>query len=89
MNPDYLIDAEIFDNYAPKTNNAQNIRGYIFNKVGRNQAKSIVLNLRNTEVTKEDIKHLLLEYPIDGLNRLWIIDKYGKLHYLLGGKRWE
>ena len=89
MNPDYLIDTEIFDNYAPKTNNAQNIRGYISNKVGRNQAKSIVLNLRDTEVTKEDIKQLLVEYPIEGLIRLWIIDKNGNLHYLLGGNLWE
>ncbi len=88
-NPDFLIDAEIFDNYAPKTGSPRNIRGYVEQKVRENQAKSIILNLRDTVVSKEEIEQVLLEEPIEGLNRLWIIDKSGMFHYLLGGRRWK
>jgi filamentous hemagglutinin len=86
-NPDFLIDGEVFDNYAPITTSVRNIRTNILDKLLQNQSKSFVLNLRDTSVSKKEIEQILIEYPIEGLNRLWVVDKYGELHYLIGGKR--
>ena len=86
-NPDFIIDGEIFDNLAPQTNSLRNIRGSIQNKVEENQAKNIILNLRDTPVTVKDIEDYLLLYPVDGLDKLWIIDRWGEIHYLRGRKR--
>ena len=86
-NPDYIIDGEVFDNYAPKTENLRNISGIIEQKVNENQAKSIILNLRDTPVTVEEIDNYLLFYPVDGLEKLWIVDRLGEIHYLRGGKK--
>ena len=85
--PDFIIDGEIFDNLAPQTNSLRNIRGSIQNKVEENQAKSIILNLRDTPVTLKDIEDYLLLYPVNGLDKLWFVDRWGEIHYLRGGKK--
>jgi hypothetical protein len=83
-NPDYLIDREIFDNYAPITEKALNIWDYVARKVNEHQAKSIILNLRDTSVTKEEITKIFIEAPVEGLNNLWIIDRQGQIYYVFG-----
>jgi HK97 family phage portal protein len=86
-NPDFRIDGTLFDNYAPRSVSLRNIRGLIQQKINENQAKSIILNLRDTPVTVQDIDNYLLFYPIDGLDKLWIVDRWGEIHYLRDEKR--
>jgi hypothetical protein len=86
-NPDFRIDGEIFDNYAPITDRVLNIWSYVARKVNENQAKSIILSLRDTNVTKREIEQIFIEAPIEGLNNLWIIDRQGQIHYLFGAKK--
>ncbi|HLM43101.1 MAG TPA: hypothetical protein VK458_04495, partial [Myxococcaceae bacterium] len=75
--PDYKINGEYADCYAPSTDNARNIRDAIAKKVNEGQADRIVLNLEDSPVTPETIKKLLLENPIADLKELLII-KNGK-----------
>ena len=86
-NPDFRIDGTLFDNYAPRSVSLRNIRGIIQQKINENQAKSIILNLHDTPVTVQDIDNYLLFYPIDGLDKLWIVDRWGEIHYLRDEKR--
>ena len=86
-NPDYVIDGEVFDNYAPTTGNLRNIRGLIERKILENQTRNIILNMRDTSVTAKQIDDYLLLYPVEELNQIWIIDRMGQIHYLRGGKR--
>jgi hypothetical protein len=82
--PDYRIDGEVFDNYAPKTGNARNIWSYIAKKVSEKQSNNAIINLRDSPITIEQIEAQVRNYPIDGLNHLWIVDQQGKLVYLRG-----
>jgi len=75
--PDYKINGEYADCYAPSTDNARNIRDTIAKKVNEGQADRIVLNLEDSPVTPDIIKKLLLENPIADLKELLII-KNGK-----------
>jgi hypothetical protein len=86
-NPDFRINGTLFDNYAPRSVSLRNIRGIIQKKVEENQAKNIILNLRDTPVTVQECNNYLLLYPVDGLDKLWIVDKWGEIHYSRDGKR--
>jgi hypothetical protein len=86
-NPDYRIDGKVFDNFAPSTSQLRNIRSTIQQKIEENQARNIILNLRDAEITVDEIDNYLLFYPVDGLEKLWIIDRWGEIHYLRGGKK--
>ena len=77
-NPDYKINGEYADCYAPITDNALNVRDTISAKVSRTQADRIVLNLDDTPLTPETMKKQLLENPIADLRELIVI-KGGKL----------
>jgi len=77
-NPDYKINGEYADCYAPITDNALNVRDTISAKVSRRQADRIVLNLDDTPLTPETMKKQLLENPIADLRELIVI-KGGKL----------
>jgi len=76
-NPDYKINGEYADCYAPSTDKVSSIWGTIAGKVNKGQADRIVLNLEDSPVTVEAMKKHLLENPIDNLRELIII-KDGK-----------
>jgi len=76
--PDYKLNGEYADCYAPSTDKARNIRDNIAKKVNEEQAERIVLNLDDSPVTLEVIKKQLTENPIADLKELIII-KGGKL----------
>jgi hypothetical protein len=76
-NPDYKINGEYADCYAPSTDKVRSIRDSIAGKVNKGQADRIVLNLEDSPVTVEAMKKQLLENPIDNLRELIII-KDGK-----------
>jgi hypothetical protein len=71
--PDYKINGEYADCYAPSTDNPRSIRDTIARKVNTEQADRIVLNLDDSRVTLDAIRKQLLEEPIDDLKELIII----------------
>jgi len=71
--PDYKLDGEYADCYAPRTDNVRNIRDAIAKKVNEGQAARIVLNLDDTPVTLEAIKQHLASDPITALKQLIVI----------------
>ncbi|MFO1125141.1 MAG: hypothetical protein U1E25_07585 [Methylocystis sp.] len=79
--PDYRIDGEVFDNYAPVTGSARNAWDNVAGKVARKQASSIIINLRDSSLSTAEVEAQFGRYPIDGLNRLWVIDRNGKLFF--------
>jgi len=76
-NPDYLIDGEIFDNYAPSTGNVRNIASTISDKVSSGQASNIVVNLTDSSTTTAALEAQLTNYPVPGLKQVIVIDQSG------------
>lgn len=71
--PDFRIEGEIYDNYAPSTNDARNIVDVMRDKAGRGQADRIVLNLDDSLVQLDEIKTALSDFPISKLREIIIV----------------
>jgi hypothetical protein len=71
--PDYRINGECADCYAPKTNNSRSIMDTVSRKVNEGQADRIILNLDDSQVTLEALRRELLENPITGLKQLIVL----------------
>jgi Contact-dependent growth inhibition CdiA C-terminal domain len=76
--PDYKLNGEYADCYAPLTDNARSIRYTISKKVNEGQADRIVLNLEDSQVSLEALKKQLADNPIADLKELIAI-KNGKI----------
>ncbi|WNG21481.1 hypothetical protein [Cystobacter fuscus] len=77
--PDYKINGEYADCISPSTSNARNIASRIkAEKINREQADRIVLNLEDSGVTIEAMRKQLQDWPISGLKQLIVI-KDGKV----------
>lgn len=76
-NPDYIVNGEVFDNYAPSTGNVRNAARVIEGKVAGGQADNIVVNLTDSSITPPALRDQLMNYPIPGLKQVIIIDKSG------------
>lgn len=73
-NPDYVIEGQVFDNYAPSTSNARNIATLIErSKVATGQADRIVLNLDDSAVSLDALRKQMTDYPIPGLKEMIIV----------------
>lgn len=72
-NPDYRIEGEYFDCYAPSTDNLDQIRKGISRKVGEGQADRIVLNLDDCKRSTTEIAEILQRKPIDGLEEIIVV----------------
>jgi hypothetical protein len=83
-NPDYLIDGEIFDNYAPSTNNVRNIATTIEGKVTSAQAPNMVINLTDSAATPAQLQEQITNYPISGLQKVIVIDQSGNVSVING-----
>ncbi len=83
-NPDYRIDGEIFDNYAPRSGNPKNVWANIAGKVNENQAPNIIVNLADSPLSIAEFNMMIQTNPIPGLNRLWLIERNGTIIYLVG-----
>ena len=71
--PDYLIEGEYFDCYAPSKNKSlKGIWDEIDGKVPR-QANRIVLNLDDWGGDIEQIKAYFNEYPVEGLDEILVV----------------
>jgi hypothetical protein len=73
--PDYRIQGEVWDCYAPDSGNARNIRKAMRNKVSKQQASRIILNLDDCDAGPAEIKAVLQRDPIRGLEEIKIVHK--------------
>ena len=81
-NPDYRIEGQIFDNYAPSSDNARNIADSIERKVVNGQTDRVVLNLADSSVDLDAMSAQLRDWPIEGLQEVMVIDRQGNvLHF--------
>ena len=76
-NPDYRVNGEIFDNYAPSTSSVRNAWSEMDKKVARGQADHVVVNLADSSITPAALREQLTNYPIAGLKQVIVIDKSG------------
>jgi hypothetical protein len=80
--PDYMIDDEWWDCYAPRGTSTRTIHTAIRDKVGKSeadrQADRIILNLDGCSVSPEEIRARLERSPIRGLQEIKIV-KGGKV----------
>ncbi|WP_337234082.1 VENN motif pre-toxin domain-containing protein [Proteus terrae] len=77
-NPDYKINGEIFDNYAPSSGNIRNIWREVEKKVEKGQTNSVVINLADTKVSVSDLQKQFSDWPVKGLDKIIVIDQSGK-----------
>jgi hypothetical protein len=70
-NPDYRIEGEYFDCYAPDTDRVDNIRTKLSQKVASRQAERLVLNMDDTTVSMEELADMLRRKPIANLKESW------------------
>jgi hypothetical protein len=80
-NPDYKINGEYADCYAPRTNNPRNILDKIAEKVNEGQAGRIILNLDDSQVELGALKKQLLENPIADLKEVIIVKGKRIIHF--------
>ena len=76
-NPDYLINGQVFDNFAPSTDNVRNVAKVIENKVRNGQTDNAVINLADSSISPVNLQAQLIDWPIPGLKQVIIIDKSG------------
>ncbi len=77
--PDYRINGEIFDNYAPSSSSVRNIWSGVKEKIDSGQTKNVVINMSDTNVSIPALQQQLSKWPIMGLNKVIIIDKSGNV----------
>nr|WP_255562900.1 hypothetical protein [Frischella sp. Ac48] len=74
-NPDYKINSEIFDNYAPSSNNVRNIWAGVEDKVLKGQTNNVVINISDSKVTVDALEEQFSKWEIKGLDKIIVIDK--------------
>lgn len=79
MNPDYLINGEVYDHYAPSTDNVRRIWERVKEKVERGQASNIVIGLQDSGADEEALRRQFAEWPIDGLGEVLIVRPDGTI----------
>jgi hypothetical protein len=79
MNPDYLINGEVYDHYAPSTDNVRKIWERVKEKVERGQASNIVIGLQDSGADEEALRRQFAEWPIDGLGEVLIVRPDGTI----------
>ena len=78
-NPDYLINGEIYDHYAPSTDRARNIWSEVKGKVEKDQAANIVIGLQDSDVDEGALRQQFENWPIEGLGDVIIIRSDGTI----------
>ncbi len=78
-NPDYLINGEVYDHYAPDTNRVRNIWGAVKEKVEKAQANNVVIGLQDSDVDEEELRQQFADWPIEGLDDVIIVRPDGTI----------
>lgn len=77
--PDYVINGEIYDHYAPDTDRARNIWSTVKQKVEAGQAPNIVIGLQDSSVDEDVLRQQFENWPIEGLGDVIIIRPDGTI----------
>ncbi len=77
--PDYKIDGEIYDNYAPSSSKPRNISSEVAGKIDSGQTKNIIINLKDSSADLQDLIEQFNDWPINGLGDINIITSNGKV----------
>jgi hypothetical protein len=77
--PDYLINGEVYDHYAPSTDVPRNIWSEVQGKVEKGQTNNVVISLRDSDVQEEALRRQFEEWPIEGLREVIIIRRDGTI----------
>ena len=72
--PDFRIEGEVFDAYAPSRSRAWNIASQIETKVMEGQTRRVVLELSDSPVGFEEMMGQLSRSPIEGLEEVIIVE---------------
>jgi len=72
-NPDYLINGEVYDHYAPSTDHPRRIWERVQKKVEDGQATNIVIGLQDSVVDEGALRQQFGNWPIEGLGDVIII----------------
>jgi Contact-dependent growth inhibition CdiA C-terminal domain len=72
-NPDFRIEGEIFDNYAPTTSSPRSIWTTIQEKVIGEQARRIALILSDSDADLPKLKVRFDQWPIEGLVQIIVV----------------
>jgi len=76
-NPDYRINGEIFDHYAPKSSSVRNIWTEVKGKIDEGQTTNVVINISDTKVSIKALQNQFSQWPVLGMDKLIVIDKSG------------
>ena len=79
--PDYKIEGEYFDCYAPDTKDLDNIRDQLSTKVKRGQADRIVLNLDDCPRSMDEIADILRRKPIQNLEQILVVKEHKVIRF--------
>jgi hypothetical protein len=71
--PDYRIEGEIFDNYAPSTASPRSIWTTVLEKVEEQQARRVVVNLDSSAVDLVKLQQQFADWPIENLEQVLIV----------------
>ena len=77
--PDYLINGEVYDHYAPSTDNVRSIWGVVKEKVAKGQASNIVIGLQDSGADEAALRRQFADWPIDGLGEVLIVRPDGTI----------
>lgn len=77
--PDYVIEGKDFDAYGPNTSNPRGIVDEINRKVGERQADRIVVNLKDSNVSRHELRQALKDYGSNRLKEVILIEKDGTI----------
>ncbi|AEV86647.1 hypothetical protein ACWT_5630 [Actinoplanes sp. SE50] len=72
-NPDYRVEGEYVDCYAPKSDNPEKVRNSLSKKLRDGQAKRFVLKMEDTSCSLEEIAAVLRRKPIRGLEEIIVV----------------
>jgi Contact-dependent growth inhibition CdiA C-terminal domain len=71
--PDYRVEGQIFDNYAPTTDSPRNIWKEVQRKVIAGQTKRIIVNLHDSKVDLPTLTKQFADWPISDLEQVLVI----------------
>jgi hypothetical protein len=73
-NPDYVIEGENFDCYAPESSNPEKIRNRLSQKLSEGQAERFILNMADTTSSLlGEVEAVLRRKPIAGLKEILVV----------------
>nr|WP_282569275.1 hypothetical protein [Aliiroseovarius sp. S1339] len=77
--PDYLINGEVYDHYAPSNDRARNIWSEVKGKIERGQTENTVIGLYDSNVDEDALRQQFENWPIEGLGDVIIIRSDGTI----------